>query len=1089
MRKIIKLNWFPIVILFIFSLIPLFWYKPGTIALGHDMGWSLIPIDRFLERFYTWSLTGFGSDHSLFVGSITFYGIEAFFSLLQMPYDWVQKSTFIFWFFAMYTAMYYCCRVIYQGKYSRLLALLAAVFYTINHFTLHDWLIAEFSKFSAMTYLPLMIAIIWQTVDKKMSLKLGLFLNTIFILVFNGGGGSGIPVMGGVLISSVVLFFYKLIVEKKPILNLIKVYLLLFVFSILVNMYWILPLIHVQSNQFSQFQNSGGASITVGWTNVVSKNASILNLFRLQGFSSWYDESSHPYAGVFLNNPLMILISILFPLIALSSYLLARDKTDRKTVVFFILLLLFSVFFAAGTHPPLGFIYKWMMEHLYGFAIFRTAFYKFGYALWFSYAFLIAYSLTRLSSALRNKILVYSTAVLYIALIFYYSFPFFTGSFFAFKKPFNLMIKLPEYIKDSVTYTNTLPEDARILLVPPPSPTNGQSDVYNFGYFSRTPLPFQITQRSMVTNVEVNTGRQESATEQLYDAMLRGDSEKTKQLISELGITHLLVRRDVMVNNPEYAVEQPDVYMRKLSLFPWVKKTVSLGEWDFYKVIFKIDNLNVYQPNVSVVYNGRTTDIDKKNINENIVLISQEYKSIVPGNTNSIIIADCLSCVLSEKIPDVSYTIFLPTSPLYLIKEYKESRNLKTWKANNYQYLRLLLQYTLDKSLQLSVLADRDRVYKGERLDEEQRSYFLTKYANLLKEIQPSFNTLTSAEKIRLIPEVYRVLGLQSNIVESARESNFFDDVRSEYYAIFDAIKNVLEDEKMMNLKNFEKKNWIYTFILGEERDYGIHVERFSTPSAMLNGEQFTSGDIKKLKKGEHEIVIPIRRNAIVEQEKIAISSRPQEIIIPKQKLKKQQKYLMSYELPEAAANERIEVFDEFGIRKYSGSLRDGKEASFSSGSAIKGDYKIIINLKSGTLEKSVLLTDFKISEDTYPTVVLKTIDSLKNSSLPSIQSSYVDPTRVNVSISDAKDPYILVFKQSFSAAWNASINGVGIDRHFPSNTDFNAWYIDKKGNYDITLKFKVQENYIRGAVVSVLTVVSLIVILLIPISIKKWKK
>lgn len=1089
MRKIIKRNWFPIVILLILSLIPLFWYKPGTIALGHDMGWSLIPIERFLDRFYTWSLTGFGNDHSLYVGSITFYSIEAFFSLFNMSFDWVQKSTFIFWFFAMYVAMYYCCRVIYQGKYSRLLALLAAVFYTVNHFTLHDWLIAEFSKFSAMIYLPLMIAIIWQTVDKKMSLKVGLFLNTLFILVFNGGGGSGIPVMGGVLISAVVLFFYKLIVEKKPFFNLVKIYFLFIVFSIFVNMYWIFPLLHIQSNQFAQFQESGGASVTVGWTNVVSKNASFLNLFRLQGFSSWYDEPSHPYAGVFLNNPLMIFISILFPVIAFSSYLLARDKTDRKIVVFFILLLLFSIFFTAGTHPPLGFIYKWMMEHLYGFAIFRTAFYKFGYALWFSYAFLIAYSLTRLSSVLRNKILMYSAAMLYIILIFYYSFPFFIGSFFAFKKPFNLMIKLPQYVQDSVTYVNTLPEDARILLVPPPSPTNGQSDVYNFGYFSRTPLPYQITQRSIVSNVEVNTERQENLTEQLYGALLREDVGKTKQLISDLGITHLLIRNDVMVDNPEYPVEKPDSYVEKLKLFPWIKKTISIGAWDFYSVELKIDKFSLHQPNISIVYNGRTTDVDKKNIQDEVVLIPQEYKSLFPDNKNEIFIAECQNCTHSEKIIGAYDTLFLPTSPFYLMKENKENKILNNSKNNNYAYLRLLLQYSLDKALQLNVLADRDRVYKGERLDQQQRSRFLTKYINQVKEIPEVFKKLDNFEQTRLVPELYSILNTQSEIIDNVRDSNFFTEVKSEYYSIFDTVNSILEDKELLKLKDYEEKNWIYSQTLGEERDYRIYAENAMTSTVLLDEEQFTFGNVKRLEKGKHKIAVPIVKNNIMEREKITVGHTSVEIVIPKEKLKKLQEYVMTYDLPETAINGIVEVYDEFGNRKYSGSMRQGIKAIFSTGADVKDDYKIIFRLKGKELKREVLVSNLKITETILPRVILKSSVNLKKSSLPNIKSSYIDPTRVNVSISDAKDPYILIFKQSYSSAWTASINGVDVDRHFPSNADFNAWYIDKKGDYNVSLRFKVQENYVRGGGISILTLLSLATFLLITQSTKKWKR
>ncbi len=186
-KKFLNSFWIDIIFIFIISLIPLLWYSSGTLGFGHDMGWSLVPLERFIDRLSSWTSMGFGLDQSLDAGAITIYVLPAILSLFNFSVITVQQLTYVFWFFAMACSMYYLVRTIYGGTNARKVALLAGTFYVLNHFTLQAWTVAELSKFSAMVILPILLANIWRVVDKRMSLIKGAAVTGIFFFIFNGG--------------------------------------------------------------------------------------------------------------------------------------------------------------------------------------------------------------------------------------------------------------------------------------------------------------------------------------------------------------------------------------------------------------------------------------------------------------------------------------------------------------------------------------------------------------------------------------------------------------------------------------------------------------------------------------------------------------------------------------------------------------------------------------------------------------------------------------------------------------------------------------------------------------------------------------
>jgi hypothetical protein len=92
----------------------------------------------------------------------------------------------------------------------------------------------------------------------------------------------------------------------------------------------------------------------------------------------------------------------------------------------------------------------------------------------------------------------------------------------------------------------------------------------------------------------------------------------------------------------------------------------------------------------------------------------------------------------------------------------------------------------------------------------------------------------------------------------------------------------------------------------------------------------------------------------------------------------------------------------------------------------------------------------------------------------PSLSFKKLNPTRYEVNIVNASQPFFLVFGDTYHPLWEANIGGERIpDRyHFIVNGYANAWYVDKAGTYKITLIFSLQDLFEKSIMISVVTFV-----------------
>lgn len=550
MKKIIARE---ILLLLFFCCTPLLWFGKQIIILGHDSGFRFDTIRHMRELFFSWqSGINTGVDWTVFKGLIMIHVPEALLTTIFGSLEKAQPFVFVFWMFTMAIGMYALLAYIFPDRKYWLIRISGSLFFVYNFFILQGWSIAERAKFSLYAALPLVFLTLLLMNTKKISLIKGAIQFGFVYFIFNGGGSP--PLYGSHIILWIVSFLFFSIrgftqTGLKEVGKVIVIYSMSFLFLLGFNAYWIIPEIGLFRSSYTQaVSQEGGIEGLIAWEREISKHTSITNLLRLQGMADWYDNPVHAYSNFYFTQPLLIIGSFV-PLFILLLALLHRkfhikDQQISLVVILCILLLVISLPLAAGSHPPMGSLYLFFMRHIPGFAIFRSSYYKFAPLLFFCFSILTAYSVYIFQTSLRHKKLAYLIGVLWIAYIIGYHFPYFSSSFFRFSSQFTTRLSVPEYVKTTGAYLDSVtPTSGRVLILPPLDRgfINRPIDTYNWGFYSLDILPRIVSDRRILAN-----DSPEGIVQALYETILEERSADFMRLSQVLNVTHILFRADIV---------------------------------------------------------------------------------------------------------------------------------------------------------------------------------------------------------------------------------------------------------------------------------------------------------------------------------------------------------------------------------------------------------------------------------------------------------------------------------------------------------------------------------------------------------------
>lgn len=849
-----KRIFFDLVVIFVLGLIPVLWLKDGSILLGHDAGLSLDPLVHFLDRLHVWSQRfSIGTDQSAaLLGAFFIHGFEAFLSFLGISLRSGQIVQFVFWFTAPGLAMYFFAHKIFPSK--KYLPLIASVIYMLNFYLIQGWFIAERTKFSLYVALPLVLYFLIAYLTGKMGFVKSVLLTGITLGIFNGGGS--LPLYGGLIFTILVSFVYINFIHssigtfKKTLFYSIGTG----VIYLLLNAYWVIPYFFYLSGFYSRdLAQAGGVGGALTWARYLSSQSTLINIFRGQGIPDWYLNPYHAYAQNFLDNPLLILASFLFPILAFSALLLIKKGKDRFYIYLFVLIALVGILFSSGPQSQLGVIYETMLKYVPGFAIFRSAFFKFDYIVWFSYGLLIGYTLDFVfshieQSFLKRKVFLFSKVLLIFFVVGYvlYHYPVLTGSFLDYSrepgKELTTRVKVPDYILEFGKWANQQDPNKRYLIMPQLT-TDVSYISYQWKYWSIAPVTSLLTRSSFVHNTAFAPQTEKLLMEKMYEAFIHRDMESFKDLADVFAIDGIVLQKDYDWKNISWGTISPQVYEKILDSDPLFSHDKTFGQWRVYSLTDREKSIRINSTTKLSFLAGDLknaasfpyldpkaplfiSDLEKDNI---------DYYA--KSATELFLAPECIQCDLEYKEGTFEYynPKILPGSFLYPIIKFRENQVID--KA--YDFTSLLNYYI--------TVADRRIIEAKWMIDSRKRIQHilptLEKYYQALYDLKVHAGKdvwdKSAKQENKMAQQVINHIVQQVHLIDSAYDSNIASYNHRQLLA--QAYNQILEIEKLANNKLWVTQDTInkkYIFDLPRTGNFQVYVKK----SSLTNPEQDPSG-------------------------------------------------------------------------------------------------------------------------------------------------------------------------------------------------------------------------------------------------------
>ncbi len=1069
MKKETLLHRIPIdlIILFLVSLTPLFWFTGNAFITGFDSGYPLDSVVNFIDRLFLWTNRfGFGQDTSMSVGGIFLHGQEALTAALGLSPQMQQKVIFVSWFFMIGFAQYIFARTI-SDKKLRLFPLIAALFLMFNSFTLQAWPVIERTRFSMIIATTLVGSLVFRMLVKKMSIVRASILSALTLFVFNADGSEGLPLYAGMMIFITIFglgVWYVNSDENEPLIKGAK-RLITFAAStaaalFLLDAYWIIPFWQFTHTIFDAI---GSISVDgpINWLRSVSVSASLLHLFQLQGEPGWYEKgTSHPFGPFFLTNPLLVLGSFLWVPLALCGVILSNDKI-KKYAIIFLGILLVGMFFAAGSHPPTGTLFEFFFVHVPGFLILRSAWFKFNYLISISTALLIGLGIEMILARVPKRI-GYAGLVCFIVILGFYNFPYFQRHMFDWNRPLSLLVSVPPYVNDFDQWAKVQPQSDKFLVLPP---LNAQWDgiAYQWGYYSfGNPPTSLLMQQTNFTNNTSITSSENIILSQIYQSLRDHNEQKTEQLLHLLGVTHVIVQRDVERKLAWIPAEDPAIFTNAIEHMKMFSKVKTFGMWDIYSLH---DGITTSQAQIIATSVDTSSALSLVTSGTQGATMTIDPKGDhLPFEANEAISAECITCNLPHlelKLPTVNVFKRIFSSPWFV----KRDLNKQTQTAQSLSGSEKL-NYLLGNSLKNTAFLlsiDRSKDSQSYQLVFEAIKKDLDQVAAISQANPSPYNTTYALHVLSFLSDIFINIDMGDQT-----SKDLLVGLANHMQSLYQQVGYV---------QMWGQQDYQLSVISGD-------MYRISTPlsdknilSLSLDGKEFDPTKPLYLSAGMHTV------HATFPTELTEMEQTPGKTIWQTPMLSPEMSYRLHivYTLsPDTSGYVRIvpTVSSEDGIREILPVL-DGQSHDFDiifSPKQKPTAYSVIVehamSVSNVTLEQEPLQNSFLF-------VTTRALAPQPIIPLSKLNNTYY-VTRLTKPMSG-----LVYLPDTYYPSWKLFVDEKPVPerRHFQANSFANAWYIDQSDYQDwaphtISLVFMPQVGFVIGAGISILTLIGCLIIL-----------
>lgn len=1102
MKNINKKN-IEILFIFVAALTPLLWFiETNSLILGHDSGFRIKYVQYLVDLFYSWNPdNSFGQDLTVNKGFLVTQFPETFFSWITGSLRTGEMLTFVFWFFIIGIAMYIFIHSFFPDKKYWIFRLFGSTFYMFNFFLLQGWFIAERAKFSLFAALPLGLLVLYKTLTREYSLVKGAVLFALIFFFLNGG--SSPPLYGSVLLvyALTLLYFTVLLIFQKQFGNILYYLKVVLVFSFttaLLNAYWVLPQLYLVSSSYAtSLSSQGGIEGILGWESVVSKYASLINILRLQGIPDWYENPNHAYANTFLTDWLLIIASFLPLLIILFGFYnyTKFDKKIRKDQLFYLIAIIFivAVVFTAGSHPPFGFLYTLLIKYVPGFAIFRSAFYKFGPAMWFSAIFLSGYFLNMfISTYIRNARIAAGVGMAAVALVLLYHFPYFQGKFFNWNDPFTNKVTVPEYVLEMSGYINTeTPQASRILLMPALDSDSPSADSYRWGYWSLDLLPLVSVNRSVIAN----TGNAPGIVRELYDAVLDNNIGLFRYGSGIVGADKILWRGDVLYNNK---ITTSDSLRSEYGSFLESYKDAALkesGEWVLYDneralpLFYTPTAITYSYTNVPVLYSLDSLQSPSRPMHVQLDGVNDEVRRLLQQDAmTEVVSARCVLCDENllwnlQRDKYIPPARIAPGSLFYPFKAEREQAAFRLVEDSPENRIDTDLSMATTRLTELWSLSR-----KGNASEQEDNMIaVIERYKKHMNDAVGQVRFLPVSKQNDYRIRLLHFFQMHFNYLGTIEDRENIPEIAfSQLLGYIRKATASIAGDTWMTVANNRKR---YLFEISNEGIYDVHIRNVARqPEAIfLDGKAIDKSSLR-LAAGQHTVELrqPPSENLIIGME----SQRAE--------------YSLGFGEAEEFGMRNFQRHDDY-IIEFDYTVLRGKNPYFAidqfdkNGREIKVEHAPVFQLDvinrrfyyafsphpaaedvrfrfftDASIDElsDFAVANFSVTTKNNPEIILTRSINGEMPAPPTIKYERQNPTKYVIKITGAKSPYYLLFNQSFSNGWRLTSDKSAPGAiHFTANGFANAWRIDRAGDYTLTLEYTPQRYVYVGLVITFLTI------------------
>jgi len=456
-------------IIFLASVVAtLLWFRGESLAIGEDDTIPFHPlhwITRYLSAWNTWVDAGTSMlpHYKLPVFDVLVYSL---FTMLGLSISDAQKLYLSLMSFVGSASVYYLTSTLMSShEHKRCMSFCSVLLWLYNPWIMSTTYHRIAESYFPRAVLPLIFALhIKGLEDKKIRYSFLLGLASLLLFSVFPKAEEFLFAVGGGLLFCLFYIFRSLRNHhfRSTLVFLWKFHAIAIAVSIVVNLYWLVPFVQTFSVWTTKLE-----TYPITWSS--HKWTTVLNVLRLFGNWPFYEGNYVPYASVYLGNPLVVLLTFVLTFLVFSAILF---KPRNRSVVFFSVLAVGTLFLAKGITPPMGDIYKQLVSYIPFFELFYNSL-KFFPLLLILYCFLFGVACGsiygKISSLKPNSLaeLRFVVIGMIIAIIVTTSWPLATGDVFVnWYKPTDRGVSVPKYYFDTNEWLNSQIGDYRVLIVP-----------------------------------------------------------------------------------------------------------------------------------------------------------------------------------------------------------------------------------------------------------------------------------------------------------------------------------------------------------------------------------------------------------------------------------------------------------------------------------------------------------------------------------------------------------------------------------------------------------------------------------------------